>query len=346
MSEINWTIEEIANWVNGEVVGNSSSEIKSLSKIDESQKGSLSFLANPKYESFLYEADAAAVLVTREFQPKKAVNSTLIKVENPYLAFAQILEKYHAALFNDVAYIHPLAYIDDTTNVGENVALGAFSHIDKHAKIGENTKIGSQVYVGKHAKIGKNCTIYSGVKIYDYCEIGDNCIVHSGTIVGSDGFGFAPIGNGEFQKIPQTGNVVLQDNVEVGSNCTIDRATIGSTLIKEGAKLDNLIQVAHNVEIGKHTVIAAQTGISGSTKIGDNCMIGGQVGFTGHITIADGSKINAQSGVAKSIKEPNRAWSGSPVRDFRANYKAQAYVNQIPKLIERIKELEAKLKEE
>lgn len=345
MSQINWTVGEIANWVGGEVVGNASSPINSLSKIEESNQGSLSFLANPKYENFLYEASASAVLVTREFEPKKAVNSTLIKVENPYLAFAQILEKYHAALFNDVAYIHPLAYIDESTKVGKNVALGAFSHLDKNAEVGEGTKLGSQVYVGKQVKIGKNCTVYAGVKIYDYCEIGDNCIIHSGTIIGSDGFGFAPKGNGAFQKIPQTGNVVLQNNVEIGSNCTIDRATMGSTLIKEGAKLDNLIQVAHNVEIGENTVIAAQTGISGSTKIGKNCMIGGQVGFTGHITIADGSKINAQSGVAKSVKEANKAWSGSPLRDFRANYKAQAYVNRIPKLIERIKELEEKLKD-
>ncbi|MCL4126870.1 UNVERIFIED_CONTAM: hypothetical protein GTU68_033108 [Idotea baltica] len=297
-----------------------------------------------QYENFLYECEATAVLVANDFVPKKEVKSILIKVEKPYEAFAALLRKHEELTKQKVTGIHKTAIIADDAKVGENVYLGAYVVIESGVEIGDDCTIKAHSYIGENCIVGEETFLNSGVKVYYESIIGDNCVIHSGTIIGSDGFGFAPSSDGTFLKIPQTGNVVIENNVEIGANCTIDRATLGSTLIKAGAKLDNLIQVAHNVEIGKNTVIAAQTGISGSTKIGDNCMIGGQVGFAGHLVIAKGSKINAQSGISKSIKEPNKSWSGTPAREFRQHYKGLAYLAKVPALIKSVKEIENKLK--
>ncbi len=335
---------QIALIINGKIEGDPAISVTSFGKIEEAQEGQLSFLANPKYEEHLYSTKASIVILNDSFVLKQPVNATLIRVADAYTAFATLLEKYQEIMEQQLTGIQQPSYIAKTALCGQNVFIGAFAYVGENVKIGNNSKVFPNAYIGDDAKIGDNCIIHPGVKIYHHCRLGNHVTIHAGTVIGSDGFGFAPQADGSFKKVPQIGNVVIEDNVEIGANATIDRATIGSTLIKSGVKLDNLIQIAHNVEIGNSTVIAAQTGISGSTKIGNGVMIGGQVGIVGHIHIGDGAKINAQSGVSKSL-EPGKAVTGSPAYDYTAALRSQAINRQLPELEKRIKELEALVKQ-
>ncbi len=338
-----FTAQQIATLVQGQIEGDIQSSVHSIAKIEEAKQGDLCFLANPKYEDFIYNTEASIVLVNNEFVPKQKINTTLIRVQDAYTAFASLLNVYQSIIEGKPKTgIEENSHVASSALIGNDVYVASLSYISDKVTIGNNTKIYPHTFIGEGVTIGNNCTIYSGVHIYKNCVLGNNVILHAGTVVGSDGFGFAPQ-NGKFQKIPQLGNVIIEDDVEIGANCTIDRATIGSTIIKNGAKLDNLIQVAHNVEIGENTVIAAQAGISGSTKIGSNAMIGGQAGIVGHIKIADGTKINAQSGVSKNIKEKNTSITDSPAFDYKSALKSQAIYKNLPSLIERIKILEDKL---
>jgi UDP-3-O-[3-hydroxymyristoyl] glucosamine N-acyltransferase len=317
-----FTAAKLAEVLKGEVDGDSAVKVNKLSKIEEGQTGSLSFLANPKYTDFIYDTKASVVIVNKDFQPTKPVAATMIRVNNAYESFAALLEMYQSIRNNKKGIEQP-SFISPTTKMAEDCYVAAFSYIGDNVVIGKNVKIYAQVFIGDNCKIGDNTILNAGVKVYNDCVIGNECTLHSGVIIGGDGFGFTPNAANNYKKVPQTGNVVLEDHVEVGSNTTIDRATLGSTIIRKGVKLDNLIQIAHNVEIGENTVIAAQTGIAGSTKIGKNCMIGGQVGIVGHITIADGVKIAAQSGVGHSITIENEIVQGSPafnIGDYKRSY--------------------------
>lgn len=335
-----FTAAQIAMLIQGNVEGDSGALVSSFGKIEEAKAGQLSFLANPKYEDFLYTSGASVIIVNNSLELKQAVSATLIKVPDAYSAFAQLLTAYQEMMSQQLQGIQEPSYISKTAKIGENVFVGAFTFIGENVEIGNNVKIHPQVYIGNDVKIGDNSIIHPGVKIYHQCVAGKNVTIHAGSVIGSDGFGFAPQQDGTYKKIPQIGNVVIGDGVEIGSNCSIDRATIGSTVIHPGAKLDNLIQIAHNVEIGSFTVIAAQAGVSGSTKIGKNAMIGGQAGIVGHLLIADGARINAQSGVTKSIKEANYAVSGSPAHEYGAMLRAQAVQRNLPEMEKRIAELE------
>jgi UDP-3-O-[3-hydroxymyristoyl] glucosamine N-acyltransferase len=336
---------QIAMMINGKVEGNATAVVASFGKIEEAISGQLAFLANPKYEEHLYSTLASIIIINETQELKHPIAATLIRVPDAYTAFATLLDKYQQIQTQQLSGIQQPAYIDATSKIGEAVFIGAFSYIGENAVIANGAKIFPNVYIGNNAIIGENSVIHPGVKIYHDCVIGKNVVIHAGTIIGSDGFGFAPQADGSFKKVPQIGNVIIEDDVEIGSNTTIDRGTLGSTLIKSGAKLDNLLQIAHNVEIGNNSVIAAQAGISGSTKVGNNVMIGGQVGIVGHLIIADGSKINAQSGVSKSIKTPNTAVTGSPAFDYTAALRSQAIARKLPDLEKRIKELEEMVKE-
>ncbi|HEX4851905.1 MAG TPA: UDP-3-O-(3-hydroxymyristoyl)glucosamine N-acyltransferase, partial [Puia sp.] len=336
---------QIAMIIQGKVEGNAEAIVRSFGKIEEAVAGQLSFLANPKYEEYLYTTGASVVIVNDSQELKQKVNATLIRVPDAYTAFAALLSKYQEILAEQMIGIQDPVYISKTAKIGEKVFIGAFAYIGEHVMIGNNVKIYPQVFIGNGVVIRDNSILLPGVKIYQDCVVGKNVTIHGGTVIGSDGFGFAPQADGSFKKVPQMGNVVIEDNVEIGANATIDRATIGSTIIRAGAKLDNLIQVAHNVEVGTNTVIAAQAGVSGSTKIGNNVMIGGQAGIVGHIQIADGSKINAQSGVSKSIKVPNSAVTGSPAFDYTSALRSQAVSRNLPELEKRIKELESLVKQ-
>jgi len=331
--------KDIALLINGHVEGNENKEVKTFSKIEEATEHSLCFFANEKYAPYLENTKAGVILVSNEFNHAVPNSTTLIKCANPYEATAQLLKYYQIQMSQ--TGIETNVYLHDTARIGTQVYIASFAYISEQSEIGDGSKIFPHVYIGKNVRIGKNTIIHSGVKIYEGCIIGDNCILHSGVVIGSDGFGFAPTADGSFSKIPQVGNVVLEDNVEVGANTVIDRATMGSTYIKSGTKLDNLIQIAHNVVIGKNTAIAAQTGISGSTKIGDQVMIGGQVGIVGHIQIGDKSRINAQSGVSKSL-EVGSTVTGSPAWEYAKMLKAQALIKKLPELFERIAKLEKK----
>jgi len=331
---------QIAALINGKLEGDPEVLVNNFGKIEEAQAGQLAFLANPKYEEYLYSTRASIIIVNDTQVLKEKINATLILVPDAYGAFASLLSKYQEMMNQQLTGIQDPVYISKTASLGENVFVGAFAYIGNNVKLGNNVKIYPQVYIGDDVSIGDNSVIYPGVKIYHRCVIGAQVTIHAGSVVGADGFGFAPQADGSFKKIPQMGNVVIEDYVEVGSNATIDRATIGSTLIKKGVKLDNLIQIAHNVEIGSNTVIAAQSGVSGSTKLGKNVMVGGQVGIVGHIQIADGSKINAQSGVTKSMKIPNSAVTGSPAFDYTSALRAQAAARKLPDFEKRIIELE------
>ncbi len=326
----------------GRVEGNPEATVGGFGKIEEAQAGQLAFLANPKYEEYLYTTQASVVIVNESLELKQPVQATLIRVPDAYSAFAALLSQYEAMQQQALSGRQEPSYVHETAAVGNNVFIGAFAYIGRNVKIGNNVKIHPQVYVGDDVTIADNSVLHAGVKVYHRCAIGRNVIVHAGTVIGSDGFGFAPQPDGTYKKVPQMGNVVLEDDVEVGSNTTIDRATIGSTIIRAGAKIDNLVQIAHNVEVGPHTVIAAQTGISGSTKLGQGVMIGGQVGIVGHIKIGDGARINAQSGVSKSI-EPGKAVTGSPAFDYTAALRSQAAARRLPELEKKVKELEALL---
>ena len=331
---------QIAALINGKLEGNPEVLVNNFGKIEEAQAGQLAFLANPKYEEYLYSTRASIIIVNDNQVLKEKINSTLILVPDAYLAFASLLSKYQEMMNQQLTGIQEPVYISKTASLGENVFIGAFAYIGNNVKLGKNVKIYPQTYIGDDVSIGDHSVIYPGVKIYHRCVIGEFVTIHAGSVIGADGFGFAPQADGSFKKIPQMGNVVIEDYVEVGSNATIDRATIGSTLIKKGVKLDNLIQIAHNVEIGSNTVIAAQSGVSGSTKLGKNVMVGGQVGIVGHIQIADGCKINAQSGVTKSMKTPNSGVTGSPAFDYTSALRAQAAARKLPEFEKRIIELE------
>jgi UDP-3-O-[3-hydroxymyristoyl] glucosamine N-acyltransferase len=333
-----FTARQIAEFLKGEIEGDPEVKVSDVSKIEEGRPGSLSFLANPKYEKYIYETASSIVLVNRAFQPERDISATLIRVDNAYEAFASLLDLYQKSApqkegTSSLSSIHP------TARIGDKVFIGEFTCICQNSSVGTGSKIYPQVYIGDNVKIGENTIIYPGVKIYQDCVVGSNCIIHSGVVIGSDGFGFAPQDGSEYKKIPQIGNVVIEDNVELGSNVTIDRATMGSTVIRKGAKLDNLIQIAHNVEIGENTVIAAQAGISGSTKIGRNCMIAGQAGLTGHLNIADDVKIAAQAGISHDLKKKGEIVGGSPAVEIKRYRKAIVIYTQLPELREQVLKL-------
>lgn len=331
---------QIAQIIGGTIEGDETVTVSSFGKIEDAKIGQLSFLANPKYEEFLYSTKADIIIINENLQLKNQIKATLIRVPDAYSAFAILLDKYQQIRTQQLSGVQEPVYLHPTAKIGENVYLAAMTYIGENVVIGNNVKIFPQVFLGNNVTVADNSILHAGVKIYHDCVVGKNVVIHAGTVIGSDGFGYAPQKDGSFQKVPQIGNVVIEDFVEIGANTTIDRATIGSTCIRAGAKLDNLLQIAHNVEIGSNTVIAAQAGISGSTKIGKNVMIGGQVGIVGHIQIADGSKINAQSGVSKSIKNPNTAVTGSPAFDYTAALRSQALSRNLPLLEKRIQELE------
>lgn len=331
---------QIAMIVGAEVEGDASKAVGSFGKIEEAQEGQLTFLANPKYEEFLYTTKASIIIVNSSQELKEPVSATLLRVPDAYSAFAMLLRRYQEIMTQQLTGIQQPSYLSATARLGDNVFVGAFVYVGENAKIGANVKLFPGVYIGNNVSISDNTILYPGVKVYNDCVIGKNVTIHAGAVIGGDGFGFAPQPDGTFKKIPQIGNVVIEDYVEIGSNSTIDRATIGSTVIHKGAKLDNLIQIAHNVEIGSNTVMAAQAGVSGSTKIGSNVMVGGQAGIVGHLHIADGAKINAQSGVSKSIKVPNVAVTGSPAFDYTSALRSQALSRSLPDMEKRIGELE------
>jgi UDP-3-O-[3-hydroxymyristoyl] glucosamine N-acyltransferase len=337
---LEFSAQQIAMMIHGQVEGDASVTVNNFGKIEEAQSGQISFLANPKYEEFLYTTSASIIIIAESQQLKQKINATLIRVPDAYAAFATLLTKYQALKAQNLAGIQAPSFIAPTATLGEGHFIAAFAYISDAAVLGENVKIFSNVVIGENVKIGNNVTIHPGVVIYADCVIGNHVTIHSGSIIGSDGFGFAPKEDGSFQKVPQLGNVVIEDEVEIGANTTIDRATIGSTIIRKGVKLDNLIQIAHNAEIGNNTVIAAQSGISGSTKIGKHVMVGGQVGFAGHIQVADGVKIAAQSGITKSIKIPNMTLTGNPAGDQKQSLRSQVYVKNLPEMEKRIQELE------
>lgn len=344
-----FTAAQISLLVEGNVEGNADAAVSSFGKIEEAQEGQLTFFANPKYEDFLYSTRASIVILNESYRLRTPITPTIIRVQDAYSAFARLLTAYQEMVTQQMKGIQKPAWISDTAFIAEDAFIGAFCYISDHAQIGKNTKIFPGSFIGQNVQVGENCIIHPGVKIYHDCVLHNHIIIHAGTVIGSDGFGFAPQADGTFKKVPQIGNVVIEDHVEIGANSTIDRATMGSTLIKSGAKLDNLIQVAHNVEVGNSTVIAAQVGVSGSTKIGKNVMIGGQAGLVGHIQIADGARINAQSGVSKSLKEPGAQVTGSPAADYTAALRSQAVFRNLPQLEKRIQELEKiirQLKEE
>src|SRR5688500_6006710 len=335
-----FTAAQISLLINGKIEGQPDASVSSFGKIEEAQDGQLTFLANPKYEDYLYSTRASIAIINDSYELRQPVKPTLIRVKDAYSSFALLLSKYQEMATQHMKGIQQPSHIASTAKMGNDVFVGAFSYIGENVRIGNNVKIDPNAYIGDNVQIGDYCIIHPGVKIYHDCILGSHVVIHAGTVIGSDGFGFAPQADGSFKKVPQIGNVVIEDNVEIGANSTIDRATMGSTLIKSGAKLDNLIQVAYNVEVGHNTVIAAQAGVSGSTKIGNNVMIGGQAGIVGHIQIADNAKINAQSGVSKSIKVPNTAVTGSPAFEYTSALRSQAVTRNLPELEKRIIELE------
>lgn len=340
-----FTAGQIADIIDGKVEGDNDVAVSSFGKIEEAHAGQLSFLANPKYEDFLYSTKASIIIVNKTLELKQPLSATLVRVQDPYSSFATLLDRYQQIKTQQLTGIQEPVYIHATVRKGDNVFIGAFAYIGENVIIGNDVKIFPNTYVGNNVIIGDDTIIHPGVKIYHDCTLGRNVKVHAGAVIGSDGFGFAPQADGTFKKVPQIGNVIVEDDVEIGANATIDRATLGSTLIKKGAKLDNLIQVAHNVEVGNNTVIAAQAGVSGSTKIGNNVMIGGQAGIVGHLVIADGSKINAQSGVSKSIKSPNTAVTGSPAFEYTSALRSQAVNRNLPEMEKRLSELENIIRE-
>ncbi len=333
---------EIANLLNGSVEGDENVTVHKLSKIEEGEPGSLSFLANPKYNSYLYSTEASLVIVNEDLVLEKAVRPTLIRVEDAYSAFAKLLDVYNK-LRSDKKGISPLASIAKSAKIGKDVYIGDFAYIGANTEIADEAKIYPQAYVGENAKIGSKTILNPGVKVYHECIIGNDCTLHAGVVIGSDGFGFAPQSDNNYQKIAQIGNVIIENDVEIGANTTVDRATMGSTIIRKGAKLDNLIMIAHNVEIGENTVVIAQTGISGSTRIGKNCIIAGQVGITGHLKIGDNVKIAAQSGVSTNVKDDAIIF-GSPAFDAGKYRKAYVHFRNFQKIVDRIDSLEDKVK--
>lgn len=338
-----FTALQIATHINGKIEGDETTAVNGFSKIEEGKKGDISFLANPKYEDHLYSTNASIVVVSNILELKQTVKPTLIRVTDPYASFAKLMRHYQNLLSTNMVGIEQPSFIHPTATIGEDVYIAAFSYVGENAVIGNNTKIYPHSYVGNGTKVGNNTTLFAGVKIYHNCIIGNDVLIHAGTVIGGDGFGFAPQTDGIYKKVPQLGNVIIEDYVEIGANVCVDRATMGSTIIKKGTKLDNLVQIAHNVEVGQNTVVAAQTGISGSTKIGNHVTIGGQVGIVGHIHIADGTKINGQSGVSKSISKQNTIITGTPAFEFSSSMRSQAIFRKLPDLEKKIKELESLL---
>lgn len=332
-----FTAQQIAAALNGTIEGNSTIEVNAISKIEEGKPGSISFLANPKYTQYIYSTRASIVIVNEDFSPSEQLNTTLIRVKNAENAFGQLLEMYNQVKLAKTG-ISPNAFINGTATIGSNVYIGEFAVVAENAKIGDNVKIYPQVYVGENVTIGENTTLFAGVKIYSDGVIGKNCIIHSGTVIGSDGFRFALQDGGK--KIPQIGNVIIEDNVELGSNCSIDRATIGSTILRSGVKLDNLVHIAHNVEIKENSYLAANNVIAGSTTIGKNCMFSGQVGIVGHLTIADNTTIAAQSGISKSITEEGTAVMGSPAMEINKYRKNYIHFRNLSSIVDKLYSLE------
>ncbi|MBN8577691.1 MAG: UDP-3-O-(3-hydroxymyristoyl)glucosamine N-acyltransferase [Cytophagales bacterium] len=340
-----FSIGQIAAMLGGEVQGNDSGKISMLAKIQDAKTGQIAFLSNPKYEQYIYTTQASAVIVKKDFQPRKELTTTLILVEDPYSSFTVLLEEYHKLISFQKNGIEQPSFQSDTATVGNQLYRGAFSYIGNRVKIGNNVKVYPHVFIGDDTVIGDNTILHPNVKIYAGTRIGNNCVIHAGTVIGSDGFGFAPQGDGTYKTIPQLGNVLIEDNVTIGANTVIDCATLfgDSTIIRSGVKLDNLIQIAHNVEIGKNTVIAAQAGISGSTKVGDNAMIAGQVGIAGHLILANRTQIGAQAGISKSVKEEGQQLLGYPAIDIKDYFRSYAVFKRLPELNDRLRELEKKL---
>ena len=340
-----FSASQIAQFLDGDVFGNPEVKVSGLSKIEQGEQGTLSFLANPKYTEFIYTTDASIVIVNKSFIPEQEIKATLVKVDDAYGAFARLLEIYDQYRVSNLIGISSLAFIHPTAKIGEDVYIGEFAVISANSVIGKGAKIFPQVYLGDGASVGEESILNPGVKIYHDCVIGNHCILHAGVVIGGDGFGFAQQEGADYKKVPQIGNVIVEDDVEIGSNTTIDRATLGSTFIRKGVKLDNLVQIAHNVVIGEHTVIAAQSGISGSTSIGRFCQIGGQVGITGHLTIPDNVKIAGQSAISNSLTKEGAIMMGSPAFEIGQYRKAYVGFRKLPDILKRLDLLEKKLKE-
>ncbi|KIO76036.1 UDP-3-O-(3-hydroxymyristoyl) glucosamine N-acyltransferase [Pedobacter lusitanus] len=340
-----FTAKQISDFLSGTVEGDETMIVSELSKIEEGRKGTLCFLSNRKYENYIYSTNASVVIVGLDFVPSQPISCTLVKVKDPYSAFSVLLEKYNEVLnqTSGKTGIEQPCFIHPTAKIGKNVFIGAFSYIDENVEIGDDTKILQQVHIGSDSKIGSGGTFHPGVKIYNRSVIGNGVVIHSNTVIGSDGFGFAPQPDGTYTKIAQIGNVVIENDVEIGANTAIDRATMGSTFIRKGSKLDNLIQIAHNVEIGENTVVAAQAGISGSSKVGERSIVGGQVGIAGHLSIAKGSQLGAQAGVNSSITEENKQWHGTPAQPYRDWMRASVLFRHLPGIDKRIAKLEAEI---
>lgn len=339
-----FTATQIAGILEGEVEGNPQTAVHKLAKIEEGEKGSLTFLANPKYTSYIYTTKASITIVNKDFVPEQEITTTLIKVEDAYKSFSKLLEYYNQVKNNKVGIESP-SFVSKSATYGDGFYLGAFSYLGENVQLGANVKVYPNVYIGDNVTIGDNVLVFAGAKIYSESIIGKGCVIHSGAIIGADGFGFTPNEKGEYSKVPQTGNVILEDNVDIGAGTTIDRATLGSTVLRKGVKLDNQIQIAHNVEIGEHTAIAAQTGVAGSTKIGKNCLIGGQVGIVGHITIGDRVRIQAQSGIGRNVKD-DEVLQGSPALNYGDYNKSYVHFKNLPKIVNRISDLEKKIDSE
>jgi UDP-3-O-[3-hydroxymyristoyl] glucosamine N-acyltransferase len=339
---MNFTAKIIAEFLQGTIEGNPDAEVNNISKIEDGKPGTLSFLANPKYEKYIYDSQASIILVNKDFKAERPINATLVRVANAYESFASLLELYQQAKPQKQG-ISKISSIHESVKIGENIYVGEYSVIEAGVKIGNNVKIYPQVYIGEGVEIGDDSVLYAGVKVYDGCKIGKNCVLHSGVIIGADGFGFAPQENNVFKKIPQIGIVILEDQVEIGANSCVDRATMGATILRKGVKLDNLIQIAHNVEVGENTVMAAQTGIAGSTKIGKNCMFAAQVGIVGHLQIGDNVKIGGQSGIMKNAKDGEilQGSSAMPYKDF---WKSYAVFMKLPEVWRQVNQLEREIK--
>ncbi len=339
---MNFTAAIIAEFLKGSVDGNPEATVNDISKIEEGSPGTLSFLANPKYEKYIYDTQSSIVIVNSDFQPQKEISATLVRVKNAYESFAALLRLYEQSKPKKSG-ISKMASISETASLGKELFVGDFTVISENAALGDGVQLYPHVYVGDNVKIGEGSILHPGVKVYEGCEIGSHCVIHAGAVVGADGFGFAPNADNNYEKVPQVGKVIIEDHVEIGANTTVDRATMGATILRKGVKLDNLVMIAHNVEVDENTVIAAQSGISGSTKVGKNCMFGGQVGLIGHINIASGVKIAAQSGITKDIKEEGIVIQGSPAFEFGPYQRSYLLFRNLPKIREQINELERKV---
>lgn len=340
-----FTAKQVGEFLNGSIEGDETVQVSTLSKIEDGAEGALCFLSNPKYENYLYKTNASIVIVAQDFVPAQPIKSTLVKVKDPYSAFTLLLEKYNEAVSmmnSQEVGIHSAAIVHPKAKIGKNVLIGPFCYVAEGVEIGENTKLYAQIYVGEGSTIGSDCLFHPGVKIYKHSIIKDRVIIHANTVIGSDGFGFAPQPDGSYNKIPQIGNVIIEEDVEIGANTTIDRATMGSTYVRKGVKLDNLIQIAHNVDVGAHSVVAAQTGISGSTKLGENSVIGGQVGIAGHLNLGKRTQVGAQAGINFDTEE-NKQWHGSPAQPLREWMRSTVIFKKLPEVDKRVRELEARI---